>query len=65
VRSIEDLGEYFGAELYAREVDYMIEHEWAQTADDILYRRTKAGLVTSPSQQQALGRYIAMRLAAQ
>jgi len=65
VRSIEDLGEYFGAELYAREVDYMIEREWAQTADDILYRRTKAGLVTSPSQQQALGRYIAMRLAAQ
>ncbi len=39
--SIADLGEHFGAELYAREVDYLLEREWAVTADDVLWRRTK------------------------
>ena len=39
-----DLGVDFGAGLYAREVDYFIDREWACTADDVLWRRTKAGL---------------------
>ena len=34
----------FGAGLSEREVDYLWQHEWAQTADDILWRRTKLGL---------------------
>jgi glycerol-3-phosphate dehydrogenase len=36
-----------------------VDHEWAQTADDILWRRTKAGLLMSPAQRarvaEALG----------
>jgi glycerol-3-phosphate dehydrogenase len=43
-QTIADLGEAFGAGLCAREVDYLVDHEWARTADDILWRRTKLGL---------------------
>ena len=39
-----ELGEDFGAGLTAREVDWLVEHEWARTVDDILWRRTKLGL---------------------
>ena len=46
------LGVYFGADLYAREVDYMIEREWARTGEDILYRRTKAGLHLTASERE-------------
>jgi glycerol-3-phosphate dehydrogenase len=55
------LGEHFGADLYAREVDYLIEREWAQNAEDVLWRRTKAGLHLEPRQREAVGRYLAKR----
>jgi glycerol-3-phosphate dehydrogenase len=42
--TLSDLGAHFGESLYAREVDYLVAYEWAQSADDILWRRTKAGL---------------------
>ncbi len=42
--SMGDLGEHFGAGLHAAEVAYLVEHEWARTADDILWRRTRKGL---------------------
>jgi glycerol-3-phosphate dehydrogenase len=44
VETLADLGEDFGAGLSAREVDYLVAHEWARTAEDILWRRTKLGL---------------------
>jgi glycerol-3-phosphate dehydrogenase len=44
VEAAADLGEDFGAGLSAREVDYLVAHEWARTAEDILWRRTKLGL---------------------
>jgi len=56
-RSLGDLGLYFGADLYAREIDYFIEHEWARGADDVLWRRTKAGLHLDTSQRAAVKRY--------
>ncbi|MGE4611755.1 MAG: glycerol-3-phosphate dehydrogenase [Paracoccaceae bacterium] len=40
----EDLGEDFGATLTEAEVGWLVDHEFAQTADDILWRRTKLGL---------------------
>jgi len=43
-RAPSDLGEDFGGGLTEREVAYFIEREWAQSADDVLWRRTKAGL---------------------
>ena len=39
-----DLGEHFGAGLHAAEVEYLVEHEWARTAEDVLWRRTRKGL---------------------
>ncbi|EXL01836.1 glycerol-3-phosphate dehydrogenase [Aquamicrobium defluvii] len=43
-RSVSDLGRHFGADLYEAEVRYLIANEWAMTAEDILWRRTKRGL---------------------
>ena len=56
---MEELGEYFGGELYAAEVDYLVENEWVQQADDLLYRRTKLGLVLTEQEQSALNNYLA------
>ena len=44
IANIASLGEHFGAGLYQREVDYLMHYEWAQSSDDILWRRTKLGL---------------------
>ena len=63
VRTETDLGTHFGADLYAREVDYMLEQEWAASGEDVLYRRTKAGLHLAPTQQESLTRYVAQRTA--
>ena len=61
VRTEADLGTHFGADLYAREVDYMLEHEWAASGEDILYRRTKAGLHLAPAQREAVAGYVTQR----
>ncbi len=45
---LDGLGEHFGGELYTAEVDYLVRDEWAVTAEDILWRRSKLGLVVSP-----------------
>ena len=37
-----DLGRLFGADLTEAEVRYLMAEEWAETADDILWRRTQA-----------------------
>ena len=57
--SVVELGEHFGAELYAREVDYLQTHEWAHSAEDVLWRRTKAGLQLTPNQREAVACYLA------
>jgi glycerol-3-phosphate dehydrogenase len=43
-KAMADLGELFTGDLTAREVDYLIDQEWARTADDVLWRRSKLGL---------------------
>ncbi len=58
-RRLEDLGESFGAELYAREVDWMVREEWAVTADDILWRRSKLGLRLDPAGRARLEAWLA------
>ena len=57
-RKPADLGEHFGGGLYEREVSYLIDHEWAQEASDILWRRTKAGLHMTPQQREHFARYM-------
>lgn len=58
VRSPGDLGQDFGAGLYAREVDYLLAHEWATSAEDILWRRSKLGLRLSAAHADVLQTYI-------
>lgn len=41
---VVDMGRHFGAQLFAAEARYLHAHEWARSADDVLYRRTKLGL---------------------
>jgi glycerol-3-phosphate dehydrogenase len=43
-RGLDDLGEHLGDGLYEAEVDYLRRYEWAASAEDILWRRSKLGL---------------------
>ncbi len=56
---LDDLGECFGADLTAAEVRYLMQKEWAQTADDVLWRRSKLGLRFSQAQRSALADFMA------
>jgi len=42
--SMADLGQHFGGPVYQAEVDYLVQHEFAHSAEDILWRRSKKGL---------------------
>jgi glycerol-3-phosphate dehydrogenase len=57
-RQRSDLGRDFGHGLSEREVDYLCREEWARTAEDILWRRTKLGLRLDPVQQDALAEHL-------
>lgn len=54
-----DLGVRFGADLTAAEVRYLMTKEWAQTADDVLWRRSKLGLRFTDAQRATLDRFMA------
>jgi glycerol-3-phosphate dehydrogenase len=58
VRTVPDLGKHFGGGLYAREVDYLVASEWARSAEDILFRRTKLGLHLEPGAANRLTAYL-------
>jgi glycerol-3-phosphate dehydrogenase len=53
-RGLNDLGRNYGADLYEREVDYLKDQEWAMTAEDVLWRRSKLGLHMKPEERAAL-----------
>ena len=54
-----DLGEDFGGGLSERELRYFVEHEWARTAEDVLWRRSKAGLLMTPAQRVRVAQVLA------
>jgi glycerol-3-phosphate dehydrogenase len=53
-----ELGYHFGHTLYAREVNYFVRQEWAHSADDVLWRRSKCGLHINSLQKQILTNYL-------
>jgi glycerol-3-phosphate dehydrogenase len=53
-----DLGISFGATLTEVEVRYLMAREWAQSAEDVLWRRTKLGLALSDAEVGALDRFM-------
>jgi D-erythritol 1-phosphate dehydrogenase len=57
--TMADLGRDFGAGLTSREVDYLMNEEWARDADDVLWRRTKCGLPMTAVQRDAVAAYCA------
>lgn len=58
-KTIKDFGIHFGAGLYEHEVVYLIQHEWAKTVDDIIWRRTKLGLSLQEEEKISLGCFLA------
>jgi glycerol-3-phosphate dehydrogenase len=64
-QSMDDLGPRFCDDLTGAEVRYLVENEWAQSADDVLWRRSKLGLKATPEQRNALGQFIASLQAGQ
>lgn len=54
-----DLGEELSPGLYEREARYLMQYEWAQQADDILWRRTKLGLAATPDSIERLQQWLA------
>jgi len=57
-QSLADLGQDFGHGLYEREVRWLVEHEWACTVEDILWRRTRLGLHAGPETVQQLTQWL-------
>jgi glycerol-3-phosphate dehydrogenase len=57
--SIADLGTEFGATLTARELDWLMAREFAQTAEDVVWRRSKLGLRLTPAEISAIDVYMA------
>jgi glycerol-3-phosphate dehydrogenase len=57
--SMADLGQSFGAGLTEREVRYLMSVEWARTAEDIVWRRSKLGLRLSAAEIAAIDDWIA------
>ncbi|WP_229218845.1 glycerol-3-phosphate dehydrogenase [Rugamonas brunnea] len=53
-----DLGEELAPGLYEREARYLMDVEWARSADDILWRRTKCGLYAQPQHHARLTQWL-------
>ena len=58
-RSADDLGRTFGWDLTERELRWLMSREWARTAEDVLWRRSKLGLRLSADEQRALRDWMA------
>jgi glycerol-3-phosphate dehydrogenase len=58
-QSLDQLGPRFAGDLTGAELRYLVEHEWAQSADDVLWRRSKLGLKASAQDRAAIEDFIA------
>ena len=57
-KSYADLGQDFGATLTEAEVQYLVAREWAETTEDIVWRRSKLGLYMTANEIAALDRWL-------
>ena len=60
-RVADDLGRMFGASLSEREIHYLCTEEWAVTAEDIIWRRTKLGLKLTEAETSGIADYLHAR----
>jgi glycerol-3-phosphate dehydrogenase len=63
--SVAELGEEIVPGLYAAEAEYLCRHEWATSADDILWRRSKLGLHLPPASARQVDAWLDARFRAQ
>lgn len=61
VKQQSDLGQCFGSDLYEVEVSYLMDYEWARTAEDVLWRRSNLGLFLSAAEYQTLEEWMRSR----
>ena len=59
--SIAGLGAEIAPGLHEAELDFLIRHEWARSAEDVLWRRSKLGLHFSAAEREAVARWMAAR----
>mgnify|MGYP001566315210 FL=1 len=57
-KSLQDLGMEIAPGLYEAELNYLCQHEWAQSAEDVLWRRSKLGLHLNEDQRDAVSRWM-------
>lgn len=62
ISTTDELGEDFGHGLFAKEVDYLVDQEWARTSQDILWRRAKLGYQFTDEEIQVLDQYLSKLL---
>lgn len=55
---VSDLGEQFSPDFYQAEVDYLIKHEFARSAEDIVWRITRQGIHMDTARINRLNEYI-------
>ena len=58
-KAVADLGQEFGATLTAAEVTWLMDKEYARTAEDVVWRRSKLGLRLSKDQIAVLDAFMA------
>jgi glycerol-3-phosphate dehydrogenase len=56
-----DLGRPLGDGVYEAELEYLVEAEWAETAEDVLWRRSKLGLHVTPATAAAIENWMRAR----
>ena len=62
VKNLADMGTEIGGGVYAHELDYLRAYEFAVTADDVLWRRSKLGLHLDKDTQKAIKKYMDERV---
>lgn len=55
---LSDLGRHFGGDLYEAEARYLMTQEWAQTSEDVLWRRTKHSLHLTHEEQNIFADWV-------
>ncbi|NNK47187.1 MAG: glycerol-3-phosphate dehydrogenase, partial [Altererythrobacter sp.] len=56
---LEDLGVHMGGDLYEAELRYLVENEFARSAEDVLWRRSKLGLHLDKAAQELVAAWFA------
>ncbi|MDJ0624186.1 MAG: glycerol-3-phosphate dehydrogenase C-terminal domain-containing protein, partial [Desulfocapsaceae bacterium] len=62
VKQQADLGRCFGGDLYEVEINYLMQNEWAMTADDVLWRRSNLGLSLNEEERQQIDDWMQEKL---